>query len=194
MLGVDSAVVVPIKAFHAAKARLAAALGAPERAALARRMAATVLAAGAPLDRFVVCDDDEVAEFAVANHAKVLWMPDRGLNGAVEAGVAEVGDAGYDHVVVAHSDLPLATRLPRLATAGTVTLVPDRHGDGTNVIALPTALAFPFQYGPASFRHHSARAADLGVDLRVVRDPRLALDVDRPDDLRHPLLDGWIER
>lgn len=194
MLGVDSAVVVPIKAFHAAKARLAAALSAPERAALARRMAATVLAAGAPLDRFVVCDDDEVAEFAVANHAKVLWMPDRGLNGAVEAGVAEVGDAGYDHVVVAHSDLPLATRLPRLATAGTVTLVPDRHGDGTNVIALPTALAFPFQYGPASFRHHSARAADLGVDLRVVRDPRLALDVDRPDDLRHPLLDGWIER
>jgi 2-phospho-L-lactate guanylyltransferase len=194
MLGVDSAVVVPIKAFHAAKARLATALGAQERAALARRMAATVLAAGAPLDRFVVCDDDEVAEFAVANHAKVLWMPDRGLNGAVEAGVAEVGDAGYDHVVVAHSDLPLATRLPRLATAGTVTLVPDRHGDGTNVIALPTALAFPFQYGPASFRHHSARAADLGVDLRVVRDPRLALDVDRPDDLRHPLLDGWIER
>lgn len=194
MLGVDSAVVVPIKAFHAAKARLAAALGAQERAALARRMAATVLAAGAPLDRFVVCDDDEVAEFAVANHAKVLWMPDRGLNGAVEAGVAEVGDAGYDHVVVAHSDLPLATRLPRLATAGTVTLVPDRHGDGTNVIALPTALAFPFQYGPASFRHHSARAADLGVDLRVVRDPRLALDVDRPDDLRHPLLDGWIGR
>lgn len=194
MLGVDSVVVVPIKAFHAAKARLAAALGAQERAALARRMAATVLAAGAPLDRFVVCDDDEVAEFAVANHAKVLWMPDRGLNGAVEAGVAEVGDAGYDHVVVAHSDLPLATRLPRLATAGTVTLVPDRHGDGTNVIALPTALAFPFQYGPASFRHHSARAADLGVDLRVVRDPRLALDVDRPDDLRHPLLDGWIER
>lgn len=194
MLGVDSAVVVPIKAFHAAKARLATALGAQERAALARRMAATVLAAGAPLDRFVVCDDDEVAEFAVANHAKVLWMPDRGLNGAVEAGVAEVGDAGYDHVVVAHSDLPLATRLPRLATAGTVTLVPDRHGDGTNVIALPTALAFPFQYGPASFRHHSARAADLGVDLRVVRDPRLALDVDRPDDLRHPLLDGWIGR
>jgi 2-phospho-L-lactate guanylyltransferase (CobY/MobA/RfbA family) len=55
-------------------------------------------------------------------------------------------------------------------------------------------LAFPFQYGPASFRHHSARAADLGVDLRVVRDPRLALDVDRPDDLRHPLLDGWIGR
>lgn len=194
MLGVDSAVVVPIKAFHAAKARLATALGAQERAALARRMAATVLAAGAPLDRFVVCDDDEVAEFAVANHAKVLWMPDRGLNGAVEAGVAEVGDAGYDHVVVAHSDLPLATRLPRLATAGTVTLVPDRHGDGTNVIALPTDLAFPFQYGPASFRHHSARAADLGVDLRVVRDPRLALDVDRPDDLRHPLLDGWIGR
>ncbi|MEI2704031.1 MAG: hypothetical protein V9E89_01955 [Ilumatobacteraceae bacterium] len=139
----DSAVVVPIKAFHAAKARLAAALGAQERAALARRMAATVLAAGAPLDRFVVCDDDEVAEFAVANHAKVLWMPDRGLNGAVEAGVAEVGDAGYDHVVVAHSDLPLATRLPRLATAGTVTLVPDRHGDGTNVIALPTDLGLP---------------------------------------------------
>ncbi len=194
MLGVDSAVVVPIKAFHAAKARLAAALSAQERAALARRMAATVLAAGAPLDRFVVCDDDEVAEFAVAHHAKVLWMPDRGLNGAVEAGVTEVRNAGYHHVVVAHSDLPLATRLAWLVTADSVTLVPDRHGDGTNVIALPTALPFPFRYGPASFRRHAAQAADLGVDLRVVRDQRLALDVDRPDDLHHPLLHGWIGR
>ncbi len=38
--------------------------------------------------------------------------------------------------------------------------MPDRHDDGTNVIALPAALGFRFAYGPGSFRHHVAEAHD----------------------------------
>lgn len=191
MLGVESALVVPIKAFAAAKARLAGTLSPYQRSNLARRMAATVLSAGADLDRFVVCDDDEVAEFAVANDAKVLWMPGHGLNGAIGAAVAEVRAAGYESAVVAHSDLPLAAGLSRLVTRSCITLVPDRHTDGTNVIALPTGVAFSFHYGPASFARHVRQAMDLGVDLRVVNDRRLGVDVDRPADLGHPLLSDW---
>ena len=36
---------------------------------------------------------------------------------------------GFDHVIIAHSDLPLATSFAHLCRPGTVTLVPDRMRD-----------------------------------------------------------------
>ena len=45
----------------------------------------------------------------------VLWSPGLGLNGAVDAGRATIAGKGFDHVVVAHSDLPLAHDLAALA-------------------------------------------------------------------------------
>jgi 2-phospho-L-lactate guanylyltransferase (CobY/MobA/RfbA family) len=42
---------------------------------------------------------------------------------------------------------------------------------------------FRFSYGPGSFRRHAAEARRLGLGWRVVRDPRLSRDVDRPEDL-----------
>jgi hypothetical protein len=37
-------------------------------------------------------------------------------------------------------------------------------------------------------------AVALGVGVSVRRDPLLALDVDTPDDLRHPLIEPVVER
>lgn len=182
---VAAAVLVPIKAFAEAKVRLAPALDAGARADLARRLAARVLAAGAPLPVAVVCDDDAVAAFAEAHGATVIRTERLGLNGAVAAGVAHLADAGFDEVVVAHGDLPLAAGLADLAGAGpsTVTLVPDRRDDGTNVLVVPTGAGFGFHYGARSFAAHRVEAERLGLDVRVVRDERLAWDVDLPDDL-----------
>jgi len=126
-------VLVPVKSFGEAKLRLAPALPAAERSALARSMAANVLAAAAPLPVWVVCDDDEVADWARAHGASVLLRPGRGLNGAVADGVAHLATEGHQQVIVAHADLPLATTLGWLADFDGVTLVPDRHEDGTNV-------------------------------------------------------------
>ncbi len=89
-------------------------------------------------------------------------------------------------MVVAHADLPLAARPGLAVVPDGVTLVPDRHDDGTNVVALPAALGFRFAYGPGSFRHHRAEAARHGLGVRVWRDPPLGLDVDLPDDLARP--------
>ena len=50
-------VLIPIKAFHAAKQRLSPDLDPSQRADLARWMAAEVIAAAAPLPVVVVCDD-----------------------------------------------------------------------------------------------------------------------------------------
>jgi 2-phospho-L-lactate guanylyltransferase len=178
-----TAVLVPVKAFHLAKARLAPVLGESERVALARRMAATVVAAAAPLPVAVVCDDGDVADWAAGAGAEVVWRPGRGLDQAVADGVAALEDAGRRRVIVAHADLPLATDLAWVAAFTGVTIVPDRRDDGTNVMSLPTGAGFRFAYGPGSFRRHAAEARRLGLGLRVVRDPNLAWDVDVPDDL-----------
>jgi len=176
-------VLVPVKAFAAAKARLAPELGAAARAALARTMATRVLGAAAPLPVAVVCDDAEVAAWAAQHGAMVLPEPGRGLNGAVEAGVARLARAGAAEVVVAHGDLPLARRLVPLAGLGGVTLVPDRRDDGTNVVCVPTGTGFRFHYGPGSFARHRAEALRLGLPARVLRPPDLTWDVDVPTDI-----------
>jgi 2-phospho-L-lactate guanylyltransferase (CobY/MobA/RfbA family) len=57
-------VLVPIKAFSSAKSRLRAVLDPEEVRNLARRLATQVLEAAQPRRTLVVCDDDEVAQFA----------------------------------------------------------------------------------------------------------------------------------
>lgn len=180
------AVVVPVKDFTRAKVRLAEHLDATARATLARDMAGIVLAAAAPLPVSVVCDDVDVRTWAASVGADVIWTPGLGLNGAVQAGVDELARRGVATVVVAHSDLPLATSLAWVAATEGVTIVPDRRLDGTNVLAVPAAAGFRFAYGAGSFERHRAEAVRLGLPVRVVRDARLGWDVDHPADLVLP--------
>ncbi len=179
------AVLVPVKAFGEAKLRLAPALDPPARAELARAMATHVVTSASPLPVAVVCDDAEVATWARELGALVVWEPERGLNRAVEAGVARLAANGARRVVVAHGDLPQAAagRLGQVARFAGVTLVPDHRENGTNVICVPGDAGFTFSYGPGSFARHGAEAHRLGLELRVVRDPSLSHDVDLPADL-----------
>jgi 2-phospho-L-lactate/phosphoenolpyruvate guanylyltransferase len=181
---------VPVKGFAAAKARLAPALGPAERALLARTMAEHVLSATAPLVTAVVCDDPEVAAWAIDHGALLLEEPGLGLNGAVTAGVEALARAGAGEVLVVHADLPLAAGLAGLAGHKGVTLAPDRREDGTNVACVPALAGFRFSYGPGSFARHCEEAARLGLDLRVVRDLVLAWDVDVPADIPAGLAPG----
>ena len=182
----DAAVVVPVKAFSVAKLRLAPVLAPQERSMLARRLATVVVAAAGRLPVLVVCDDDEVAAWAVERGAAVVWAPGRGLDGAVSDGVAVAAAQAAARAVVAHADLPLARDLTTLAgLPADVVLVPDRRSDGTNVAVVPTSAGFTFSYGTGSFTRHATEAARLGLRLSVRRDAALAWDVDVPADLDH---------
>ena len=177
------AVVVPIRSFRAGKGRLAGVLSDADRAALARTMAQRVLDAAAPLPVYVVTSDEEVVAFASDNGAKVV--ADGGsLNAAADAGRAAVAADGFAMVIVAHADLADPTPFAWVADFDGVTLVPDRHGGGSNVMALPTRADFTFAYGEGSRARHEAEARARGLALRVVDDASLGWDVDEPSDLR----------
>ncbi len=178
-----AAVLVPVKAFSKAKLRLAPALSAPARASLARAMATRVIESAAGLPVAVVCDDIDVSEWARGLGASVIWEPGRGLNGAVQEGVARLGAMGFSQIVVAAGDLPLATDLRWVTRFPGVTIVPDRHHDGTNVMGVPAAGGFIFSYGPGSFFRHLKEARRIGAPIRVVYSSPLAWDVDVPEDL-----------
>lgn len=182
------AVVIPIKSFTAAKGRLASTLSPAARADLARDCAATVVRAAHPLPVYVVCSDSDVAQWAETLNARVVDCPTPGLDIAVAAGVRRAEADGATHVIVAHGDLPLAHNLSHIARYGIVTIVPDRHRDGTNVLSFPLGRGFTTAYGPGSCDNHIRIAESLGLGIEIMNDESLELDVDTSDDL------GELER
>jgi 2-phospho-L-lactate guanylyltransferase len=179
----EVAVVVPVKAFTEAKARLAPVLDPAGRAALARRLAAGVLASAGPLPVTVACDDEEVEAWARAAGATVTWTAGLDLNGSVQSAVEALAERGVTRVIVAHGDLPDARDLTVLAAGAGVSAVPDRRRNGTNVLAVPTGAGFRFAYGPGSFARHRAEAARVGLVFDEVNALDLERDIDDAGDL-----------
>jgi 2-phospho-L-lactate guanylyltransferase len=187
------AAVVPIRSLAGGKQRLAGRLDPDERHQLARALATGVLdalvRAGEATALVVVTSDPEVTDLATGRGATVLPDPGGGLDAAVVTGVAHARDRAALRVVVAHADLPFPAELTEVADAGPpdgVVLVPDRRGDGTNVVVVPADAGFRFAYGPGSFERHRAEAGRTGRPVIVLDDTRLGWDVDLPEDLDPP--------
>lgn len=184
------AIVIPIKAFHQAKERLSDLLTPAERFILAKSCAQRVLQASAGYKIFVVCDDEQVAQWARSQNARIVWQTQAGLNNAVEAGVKAARAQNFDLAMIVHSDLPLATGFSQLfdgcdlQTLNTsITVVPDRHEDGTNVMIVPTASEFEFAYGRNSFIEHQLIAKRCNLTIRIIHDQDLSVDIDTAQDL-----------
>jgi 2-phospho-L-lactate guanylyltransferase len=166
-----------------AKGRLADTLTPAQREELARTCAETVVRAASPLPVHIVCSDDSVANWAVSLGAHVVHCATPGLDVAVTAGRDAIAALGFDHIIVAHADLPLAEELAHVAKEGLVTMVTDRHNDGTNVLSFPLASAFTTAYGPGSLDNHIRTAESLRLRYEVINDESLSLDLDTADDL-----------
>mgnify|MGYP001470410093 FL=1 len=176
------AVLVPIKDFRHAKNRLSNRLDASERESLARTMARQVLEAAEGFSIHVVCDGEEVAVWAKSVGAEVIAVTQPGLNAAITEAMFEIADK-FTHAIIVHADLPHAKSLDGIASPNAVSIVPDRHGRGTNVLSLPTGTPFKFHYGDGSLFSHMDEAISQGLDLKVLQIPELQWDVDTPEDL-----------
>lgn len=185
--------VLPVKRFAAAKQRLAPGMGATHRAELAAAMLEDVLeaiAAARSVERtIVVSSEPRAIELATASGVEVLADPDEGgHSGAALAGIARARELGAACVVLLPIDCPLlATReLERLLTGMPeryVAIVPDRHGTGTNALALSPPDAIEPSFGEGSCARHVAAAREAGIPFGVEELPSLALDLDTPADV-----------
>ena len=78
-------------------------------------------------------------------------------------------------VTVAHADLPRASTSPLSANGSGITLVPDRYGNGTNVMALPTERRLPVLVRPGLLRPPSGRGATARAPAAGARPSRPGL-------------------
>ena len=187
-------VVIPAKDFHNAKQRLAALLQPHERSALARATLTDTLTAcrqakGVAGVGVVTCDA-EVAELAESLNAEVLWETQaRGQSAAVATGGRECLRRGIPVMLTMPGDIPLlaSTDVEELAataqSAESVLLVPNRDDTGTNALLLRPPDCLPVAFGEDSFRRHLRLCAERRLSVEVRRMPRVALDIDTPDDL-----------
>jgi 2-phospho-L-lactate/phosphoenolpyruvate guanylyltransferase len=183
--------VLPVKRFDAAKQRLAGGVDGERRAALAAAMLEDVLAAigGArSVERTIVVSGEPRAQEIAAAVAEVLPDPGGGHVGAALEGIARAEEEGAECVVLLAGDCPLLEprELDRLLTgtpSSYVGIVPDRHGTGTNALALAPPGAIRPAFGEGSCARHVAAAREAGVPFGVEELPSLALDLDTPADI-----------
>jgi 2-phospho-L-lactate guanylyltransferase len=185
--------VLPVKRFAAAKQRLAPGIGSTHRSELAAAMLEDVLEAidaARSIERtIVVTSEPRAIELARANGAELIADPDEGgHSGAALAGIARAQQLGAERVVLLPIDCPLLAprELERLLTGMPeryVAIVPDRHGTGTNALALAPPDAIEPSFGEGSCARHVAAAREAGIPFGVEELPSLALDLDTPADV-----------
>ncbi len=134
----------------------------------------------------VVTDARSIATRARKLGAKASVAAARGTRDAATHGLRILLRDGADAALVIAADLPFATAadLRRIIAAGRraeVVIVPDGRGSGTNALFLRPPSRIAPRFGRGSLAAHRRAAGSSGKVLRVAR---LAMDVDRPADLR----------
>lgn len=198
--------VLPLKSPEHAKTRLAPALRPEERRKLFRIMAEDVLAAMVEADGLegtVVVTRDIWAQALAEKYGAAILVEseNRGQSPAVRDAVALLAGARAGTALALPGDVPLVlpAEIDRVLAAHgpapAVTMTPAADGRGTNCVACSPPDAIPFHFGHDSFRPHKSEARALGIEPRIVAGlPGIALDVDKPEDLRMLLAQGGVCR
>ena len=132
---------------------------------------------------------DSVLTHAATLGARTLRQRSTGLNAGLREARIDVIAGGAGALVVLPIDLPLVTSAeiarvlaPLDEQAHAVVLVTDRHGTGTNVLALRPPDVIDVAFGPGSRAAHR-RAAEASGATYIEVDGPLSVDLDTPDDL-----------
>lgn len=188
------AAIIPVAPLEGAKSRLGGALDAEERQDLTERLltrtVGAAVAAEMLMDVLVVSPDREVLQRAADLGARTLRQRTQGLNLGLHEAREDVLAGSAEAIVILPIDLPFLTVetmsavLERLGAAPSpaVVLVPDRHGTGTNILALRPPGLIEFSFGSGSRGAHRDAAAAAGATYLEVGGP-LTFDLDTPADL-----------
>ncbi|MGZ4269614.1 MAG: 2-phospho-L-lactate guanylyltransferase [Solirubrobacteraceae bacterium] len=185
--------VLPVKRFEGAKQRLDKTLTSGTRRVLAEAMVTDVLTAlrrAKEIDAVVVVTGEASAQaLARAYDAESIDDDDRGHSHAARSGIDWALERGYERVLLVPGDCPALSpaEVDALVAGGpappAVTVVPDRHGTGTNALLLCPPTAITPSFGPGSRDRHVQAARESGAECEIADVPSLVLDVDTADDL-----------
>jgi 2-phospho-L-lactate guanylyltransferase len=206
-------ILIPVKNLSEAKQRLAAVLDQPTRTELAQTMLHDVVTALAGWSRRPACtlvtSDPFALNLARQFDFEIIADPTNpGETGAIEMATRLCVERGIDSTLVIPADIPLiqASELEQILAQAPVegsVLAPAADGRGTNAAFRRPANLFPLRFGNDSFKPHLAAAQATGRPCVVLQLPRLAVDVDNPEDLQqllaHPgetrtqrLIRSWV--
>ncbi len=184
---------VPVKGFAGAKQRLAPALTAPQRQALARAMLTDVLTAlaAAPLAGILVCTADPEAAALARGFGATLTEDDAtaGHTAAVTSMGRWLIARGVGAMLTLPGDLPrltaaeIAALIAAAAPAPSFTIAPARDLQGSNAILLAPPDAVALRFGEDSYFPHLAAARAAGIGPVSVPLPGIGHDIDTPEDL-----------
>jgi 2-phospho-L-lactate guanylyltransferase len=190
-----TAAILPVKRFAAAKSRLGAS-GVAEtlRERLARAMVTDVLLALEQVEAIeqtlIVTSEPSLLELAAGPRARLIEdSVEDGQSAAVALGIRRALSEGIERVICIPGDCPalepseLEALLAHAGDGPEVTIVPDRHGTGTNGLLLTAPDVIEPAFGPGSCERHAMLARDAGVSWRIERPASLLLDVDTGEDL-----------
>ena len=175
--------ILPLKLSADRKSRLAPVLSGEERQRLGDHMARHVISqlrAVAAVADIIMLSPRSIPDWPIRH----VLDHGRGLNAELYVVAATVPNK----ILIIHGDLPLVTAqditaLVDAAEAKGCAIAPDRHGQGTNALALCTRReGFSFAFGVDSFARHQN---SLGDALATVQRTGLSCDIDTPDDLAY---------
>lgn len=187
-------IVIPVKAFANAKSRLAGYLSPDERAGLAKGFCLDVFATIAKvrgLDAVLVISNESSAlELAKQNGWDTLIESQQLSEAAsVDFACCHCEAIGIKALLRIPTDIPLLRSedveqiFAALPEAPSCVIVPSRDGTGTNTLLRSPPCAFPSFFGKDSLGRHREAARAAGVTVKIIRNPRIELDVDEPGDL-----------
>lgn len=184
-------ILIPCKSLDAGKSRLSGYLDNRRRRTLCKQLLTktleNALSLVPPAQIHIVTADPEAV--VIANREGIHWIhdPGGGLNAALEVSrnLLLTDTRERSALLILPTDLPYASADAIgkvIACAGEVVIAPDEIGTGTNLLLLRHAALqhLPFCYGPNSAMAHHKAARSLGLDVVIVKDQRLAFDVDGP--------------
>jgi len=185
---------IPVKSLVHGKSRLAPMLDDAARRELNETLLVRMLEAASECpgrDRTAVISEcTEALRVATVHGATALRQSmGEGLNGAVGEGVRALRRDNANALMIVAADLPLVTGedLLVIARGGNereLVIWTDKHRTGTNALFLPADASLRFRFGPDSCAAHAREARAGGLTVSVQFNPRVAFDIDTPEDLQ----------
>jgi len=195
-------ILIPVKDLTRAKQRLAGMMTQAERTELAWAMLENTFAAAArvtSIDRIAVVTLYQPAITLAEKYGMEVILETEQISesASVDFGSQKIAKRGGQAVLRLPIDLPLITTADietilaadQLQTPSVV-IVPSRDGTGTNAILRRPPNLFPSHFGAGSLGKHLKEAEHVQAECWLLELPRIALDIDEPEDLAEFLKQG----